>query len=84
MKIYNSYIITITTLLLLTTVILAALGQRHLESFYTAYIIEAIVVTEIYVHFSSRARRGLNMANSLLFIGFLFILSLQIIKILVS
>jgi len=82
MRMYNSYILIITTLLLLTTVILVALGQKQLENFYIAYIVEAIIVTEIYVHFNARARRGLNRVNSLLFVGFLVILSSQVIKIL--
>jgi len=82
MKIYNGYILIVTILLLLTTVILVALGQKHLENYYIAYIVEALIVTEIYVHFNTRARRGLNLVNTFLFGGFLVILSFQVFKIL--
>ena len=82
MKIYNSYILIIALLLLLTTVILVAVGQNSLDIFYTIYIIEALIVTELYVYFNTKARRGLNLISAILFSGFLVITSLEIIKIL--
>lgn len=82
MKIYNSYILIIAILLLLTTVILVALGQNSLDIYYTIYIIEALVVTELYVAFNAKARRGLSLVSAILFGGFLVIVSLQVIKIL--
>jgi len=81
-KIYNSYILIIALLLLLTTVILVAVGQNSLDIFYTIYIIEALIVTELYVYFNTKARRGLNLVSAILFGGFLFIVSLEVIKIL--
>ncbi len=83
MKIYNSYILIITLLLLLTTVILTAIGQNSLEVYYSIYIIEALVVTELYVYFNARARRGLNLVSAVLFGGFVLIISLEVIKALV-
>ena len=82
MKMYNGYIFIVAILLLLTTVILVALGQNSLESYYMAYIVEALIVTEIYVHFNAKARRGLNLVNTILFGGFLVVFSLQAIKML--
>ena len=82
MKIYNSYILIIALLLLLTTVILVAVGQNSLDIFYTVYIIEALIVTELYVYFNTKARRGLNFVSTILFAGFLFVVALQVIKIL--
>ncbi len=82
MKIYNSYILIIAILLLLTTVILVATGQNSLDVYYAIYIIEALIVTELYVYFNAKARRGLNFISTILFAGFLFIVSLQVIKIL--
>ncbi len=83
MKIYNSYILIITLLFLLTTVILTAIGQNSLEVYYTIFIIEALVVTEMYVYFNTRVRRGLNLVSAVLFGGFLLVISLEIIKALV-
>jgi len=81
-KIYNSYILTVAILLLLTTIILVGIGQNSLDIYYTIYVLEALVVTELYVYFSTKARRGLNLVSILLFGGFTFIISQQVIKIL--
>ena len=82
MKIYNSYILIVAALLLLTTVILAAMGQEALDVYYTIYIIEALVVTELYVFLNPKARRGLSLISAILFSGFLFVVSLEVFKIL--
>lgn len=82
MKIYNSYILIVAVLLLLTTVILAVMRQEALDVYYTIYIIEALVVTELYVYFNPKARRGLSLMSAILFGGFLFVVSLEVIKIL--
>jgi len=81
-KIYNSYILIIAILLLLTTVILVATGQNSLDIYYTVYIIEALIVTELYVYFNAKARRQLNLISAILFGGFLVIVSLEVIRIL--
>ena len=82
MKIYNNYIITIALLLLLTTVILIATGQNSLDVYYTIYILEALTVTQLYVYFNSKARRGLTLISTILLGGFVFALYFQIIKML--
>ena len=82
MKIYNDYILLVAIALLLTTIILVAAGQNSLDVYYSMYIIEALIVTELYVYFNAKARRGLNLVSSLLFGGFLVIVSLQVIRIL--
>ncbi len=82
MKIYNGYILTVAILLLLTTVIMIATGQNSLDIFFTVYVIEALIITELYVYFNDKARRGLNMVSAILFGGFAFALCLQVLKIL--
>ena len=82
MKIYNRYILTVAILLLLTTVILIATGQNSLDIYYTVYVIEALIVTELVVYFNNKARRGLNLVSSMLFGGFMVALCFQVIKIL--
>ena len=83
MKIYNRYILTVTILLLLTTVILIATGQNSLDIFYTVYIIEAFIITELFVYFNTKARRGLTLLSYILFGGFVFVLCAEVIKILI-
>ena len=82
MKIYNRYILTVALLLLLTTIILIATGQNSLDIYYTIYVIEALIVTELYVYFNNKARRGLNLVSTVLFGGFAVALCLQVLKIL--
>ncbi len=67
MRIYNNYILTVAMLLLVTTPILVAMGQNSLEVFYTVFIIEALVVTELYVYLSGKVRRQLNLVSAILF-----------------
>jgi hypothetical protein len=81
-KIYNRYILTIALLLFLTTIILIATGQNSLGIYYTSYVIEALIVTELYVYFNNKARRGLNLVSAMLFGGFAIVLCLQVLRIL--
>lgn len=73
---------SVSATLLLTTVIMVALGISALDTFYTAYILEALAITELYIHLDAKARRGLNIISIVLFVGFLFALVLQVLKIL--
>jgi len=81
-RIYNRYIIITALLLLLTTIILTATGQNSLGIYFTAYIIEALIITEVYVYFNAKARRRLTSISIILFGGFLFIVCLQIVNLL--
>ena len=83
MRIYNNYILTVALLLLVTTPILVAMGQNSLEVFYTVFIIEALVVTELYVYLSGKVRRQLNLVSAILFGYFSLIVLANIVKILV-
>ena len=82
MRIFNAYILTVSGLLMATTVILAALGQRGVDVYYTLYVIEALIVTELYVYLNQRARRSLNLVSWLLFAGFLIIVAEKVVAIL--
>ncbi len=82
MKIYNAYIITVSLSLLLTTVILIILGSTAIDTYYTIYVAEALVITELYAYFNDKARRGLTFTSTILFAGFLLAVCLQAVKIL--
>jgi hypothetical protein len=83
MKIYNSYVLVVASLLLVTTVILAAYGTASLDIYYTLYVVEALIVTELYVYFNSRARRGLTVVSTVLFAGFLVVVLSTVLNILI-
>ena len=82
MKIYNRYILTVALIILLTTVILIATGQNSLDIYFTVYVIEALITTELYAYFNNKARRGLTVVSTIMFGGFLIALCLQVLKIL--
>jgi hypothetical protein len=82
MIVYNRYILTIAVVMLLSTVWLIAAGQNSLDVYFTIYVIEALVITELHVYLNSKARRGLIYVSTLLFGGFAFVLFFQILKIL--
>ena len=82
MKIYNRYIPAVALLLLLTTVILIATGQNSLDIYYTIYVVEALLITELFVYFNNKARRGLTYVSTMLFGGFFIVVFLQVLKIL--
>ena len=82
MRMYNRYVLTVALSLLLTTIIMIAMGQNSLDVYYTVYVIEALIVTELYVYFNNRARRGLTFVSTILFGGFAIVLCFQILKIL--
>jgi len=79
---YNRYILTVAIILLLTTVIMIAAGQNSLDIYFTVYVIEALVITELYVYINNKARRGLTYVSTVLFGGFTIALCLQIVRIL--
>lgn len=83
MKVYNRYILTVASLLMAVTVLLAALGQESIEVYYVVYILGALVVTEAFVYLNPQARRGLNAAGVALFAGFMIIIIQQIVAALV-
>ncbi len=82
MNIYNRYILTVAICLLLSTVFLIAAGHNSLDAYFTTYVIEALIITELYVHLNNKARRGLIYVSTLLFGGFAFVLFFQIFKVL--
>lgn len=83
MIVYNRYILTIAVILLVSTVFMIATGQNALDTYFTVYVIEALIITELFVYLNKKARRGLSYVSMLLFIGFTFVLSFQILKILI-
>ncbi|MDD5126677.1 MAG: hypothetical protein PHR43_01030 [Dehalococcoidales bacterium] len=82
MKIYNTYIMTVSTVLLLGTVIMTAMHVNSLATYYTVYAAAALTITELFIYLNSQARHNLNIISVMLFAGFLVALSLQIVKIL--
>ena len=82
MRAFNRYLLTLTLLLLLTTVALAATGEDRLGLYYSLYIIECLVVTLFFAHLNPVARRGLNVICFGLFLGFGLVVLDRVLEIL--
>ncbi len=82
MRIHNSYILSLSSVLLLTTVVLAAMGGAALSHFFPIFVLEAIILTELFVYFNRKARRQLTLVSITLCGGFLVYLIFEIAAIL--
>jgi hypothetical protein len=82
MKIYNNYILITAVALLLTTVLLVAIGQNAIDVYVTIYLIETFVITELYVYFSVKARRELAFIGVILFGILLLVVALEVVELL--
>ena len=80
MSIYNRYVISVAIVLLITTVLLVSAGQSSLDVYYSFYVVEALIITELYVYFNKRSRRALHTVSICLFAGFIIVLGIQIFK----
>jgi hypothetical protein len=81
MRIYNRYIITVAAALLVTTLLLIIAGQASLDLYFSIYVIEALIVTELYIYFSRKSRRALNIIGITLFGSSAIVLCLQVLKV---
>ena len=80
MKIYNRYVVTVAVVLLVTTLLLIIAGQAKLDLYFSIYVIEALIVTELFIYFSKKSRRALNIIGIILFGSFAFIFCLQVLE----
>ena len=74
------YIVSLTLLLALTTAIMAAYVHNRLDAYLAVYLVETLVLTEIY-DLNPKARRGVDVITRMLFLGFLFLVVLEVYKI---
>lgn len=84
MSLYNRYFVILAALFFLTTTVLAAYGQDQLDAYLTAYVIEYLITTLLFVYFDRTARRLLDGMGYVLFAGFLAIVVMKVIEILRS
>lgn len=82
MRIYDNYIILLTSLLLGTTIIFALMKETRLDLCFSVNLIVCLVVNELFIYLNPKAKKGLNKVNYLLFSGFAFIVASNIAEIL--
>lgn len=77
MRIYNKYIISLAIVLLLSTVVLTAAGGA-VKYFFPVFVLESIVITELFVYLNNKARRQLTFVSAMLFLAFLAHMVIQV------
>jgi hypothetical protein len=82
LNLYNRYVLTVSLALLISTVLMIAAGLARLQVYFTIYVFEALVISELYVYFNRKARRALSYVSILLFGGFVVAMSLQVVDML--
>jgi len=83
-RIYNRYILSLTLLFTLTTVILSLFGQSQLDLYLSVYLIECLVVTSLFVYLNPKAMKGLNAVWYVLFGGFIVMVAMKAVEILLG
>ncbi len=79
---YNRYLLTVATVFALSTTVLAGYGQDKLDAYFTAYVIEYLIVTLLFVYLNPKARRLLDVMGYVLFGGFAVIVAIKVMTIL--
>jgi hypothetical protein len=82
MRVYNRYLLVLAAAFTLSTTLLAFYGQDKLDAYFTAYVIEYLVVTLLFVYLDPRTRRLLDGLSYVLFGGFLVIVLFKVLEIL--
>ncbi len=82
MRVYNSFIATLALAFALVTVIMAAYGADSLDAYFTLYTIVLLAMTTLYMTFSPKARRALNVVCLVAFGGFLVVVAMNVVEIL--
>ena len=84
MRAYNRYIISLSLLFMLTTVILAAMGEERLDFYFSLYLIECLALTSFFTYLNPGARRGLDLIWYGLFAGFGLIVLDKVLEIILG
>ena len=84
MRIYNRYILSLTLLFTLTTVMLSLSGQNQLDLYFSVYLIECLVLTSLFVYLNPKAMKRVNAIWYVLFGGFIVIVALKVMEILLG
>ena len=82
MRIYDRYLISLAITFGIVNSILAFVGQKKLDVYFTINLIAYLVISLLFVYLNPRARGLLSAVGIVLFGGFLVIVALKVIEIL--
>tara|TARA_B100002003_G_C14061633_1_gene511046 strand:- start:767 stop:1036 length:270 start_codon:yes stop_codon:yes gene_type:complete len=81
---YNRYILVMALIFCITSVILAVAAVSNLGLGLTIYIIESLLLTELFIYLNPKAKRNLSRVNVILFALFLVLLASKVLEILLG
>ncbi len=84
MTLYNRYILVMALLFGVTSVAFAIAVVSSISLCLTIYIIESLILTELFIYINPKAKRNLNRVNLMLFCLFLVILLDRVLQILIG
>lgn len=82
MTLYNRYIFIMALILSITTLVFGIVAVSSLELCLTIYVIESLILTELFIYLNPKAKRNLSRVNIILFGLFLMLVALKVAEIL--
>lgn len=82
MTLYSRYILIMALVFSVTSVIFAIADVSNLPLCLTIYVIESLILTELFIYLNPKAKRNLNRVNVVLFGLFLGLVAVEIVTIL--
>ncbi|NLE94856.1 MAG: hypothetical protein GX600_04110 [Dehalococcoidia bacterium] len=82
MTITDRYVIVLATLLLGTSVVFAWTGETRINLYVSVFVIETLVVNQLFVWLNRRARAALSVVERILVVCFAAIVVAEVVRIL--
>jgi len=79
---YNKCILIMALIFSVTSVVFAIAAVSNLGLCLTIYVIESLILTELFIYLNPKARRNLNRVNIVLFGLFLVLVAFEVVGIL--
>ena len=84
MTLYNRYILIMALIFGITALIFAISAVVNLGLCITVYVIESLILTELFIYLNPRAKRNLSRVNIFLFALFLMLVATKVAEILLG
>ena len=84
MTLYNRYILIMALTFAITMLILAISAVGEIGLCITIYVIESLILTELFIYLNPKAKSNLSRVNILLFALFLMLVVVKVIEILLG
>ncbi|MFC1951166.1 hypothetical protein ACFLXN_02000 [Chloroflexota bacterium] len=84
MTLYNRYIFIMALIFGITALVFAISAVANLGLCITVYVIESLILTELFIYLNPKAKRNLSRVNIFLFALFLLLVAAKVAEILLG